>query len=112
GSVVRSLPAADRAASRSSLASALRTAGRLPPDAASRLTSGAERAFVSGIHFAAFTGAILAAGGALMVLRFLPRHIAQHGAELGPVEALEDAAELGIAGIPPVFADAGAADPT
>jgi EmrB/QacA subfamily drug resistance transporter len=111
GSVVRSLPAADRAATRTSLAGALRTAGRLPPDAASRLTSGAERAFVSGIHFAAITGAILGAAGALMVLRFLPRHIAQHGADHGVVEALEDTAELGLAGIPPVFADTGAADP-
>ena len=34
GSVVTSLPAADRAAARTSLAGALRTAGRLPPDAA------------------------------------------------------------------------------
>ena len=66
---------------------------------------------MSGIHFAAITGAILGAAGALMVLRFLPRHIAQHGAEHGAVDALEDAAELGLAGIPPVFADTGAADP-
>nr|MDQ6928993.1 MFS transporter [Actinomycetota bacterium] len=106
-SIVGSLPAADRAEARTSLAGALRTAKNLPQGAAARLVSGADHAFVSGIHFAAITGAILAAAAALIVLRFLPRHIAQHGAAKGAVEAMEDAAELGLAGIPPVFADTG-----
>jgi hypothetical protein len=48
---------------------------------------------------------VLAAFASLMVLRFLPRHIAQHGAMRGPVEAAEDMAELGLAGTPPIFAD-------
>jgi hypothetical protein len=48
---------------------------------------------------------VLAVVAALLVLRYLPRQIAQHGAVRGPVEAAEDMAELGLAGIPPVFAD-------
>jgi Na+/melibiose symporter-like transporter len=103
--VVTSLSPGDRAAARTSLAGALQTAARLPQEAASQLVSGAEHAFISGIHFAAVTGAILAAAAALIILRFLPRQIAQHGAVHGPVAAMEDAAELGLAGIPPVFAD-------
>jgi len=39
------------------------------------------------------------------VYRFLPRQIMQHGAEPGPVEAVEDDAELGLAGVPPAFAE-------
>jgi EmrB/QacA subfamily drug resistance transporter len=104
-SIVKTLPAADRAETRTSLAGALQTAKSLPRDAATRLVSGAEHAFVSGIHFAAITGALLAAAAALVVLRFLPRQVAQHGAAKGSVEAMEDAAELGLAGVPPVFAD-------
>ena len=38
------------------------------------------------------------------------RHIAQHGAIQGALESAEDMAELGIAGIPPVFADSLADD--
>ena len=60
---------------------------------------------MSGIHFAAITGAVLAGFASLMVLRFLPRHIAQHGAVRTAGSAAEDMAELGLAGIPPVFAD-------
>ena len=104
-SATAGLSAVDRAAARTSLSGALQTAGHLPSAAAAQLSSAADHAFVSGIHFAAFGGAVLAGSAALGVLRFLPRHIAQHGAELTPVEALEDAAELGLAGVPPVFAD-------
>ncbi|MCU1449211.1 MAG: hypothetical protein JWP02_1381, partial [Acidimicrobiales bacterium] len=57
-------------------------------------------------------GAVLAASASLLVLRFLPRHIAQHGAARGALEAAEDMAELGLAGVPPVFADAPADDLT
>jgi hypothetical protein len=62
-------------------------------------------AFVDGLHFATMAGALLALGAAFMVWRFLPRHLAHEGAMHGAVESMEDAAELGIAGIPPVFAD-------
>jgi EmrB/QacA subfamily drug resistance transporter len=99
-SVAATLSPADRTAARTSLATALQTAGHLPSDAASRLISGADHAFVSGIHLAATTGAVLAASAALLVLRYLPKHIDQHGA----VQALEDMAELGLAGVPPVLA--------
>lgn len=105
GSVAGALRAADRSRALGSLAGALQTAGRLPQAAATRLTLGAERAFVSGIHFAAFTGALLATTAAFIVYRFLPHDIAQHGAVHGPVEALEEVAELAFAGVPPVFAD-------
>jgi EmrB/QacA subfamily drug resistance transporter len=99
------LAPADQAAARTSLGTALQTASRLPHDIGARLVTDADHAFVSGIHFAALTGAVLAAFASMMVLRFLPRHIAQHGAIHGAVEAAEDMAELGLAGIPPVFAD-------
>jgi hypothetical protein len=65
---------------------------------------------VSGIHFAAITGAVLAACASLLVLRFLPRQIAQHGATRGSLDAAEDMAQLGMAGIPPAFADRADAD--
>jgi hypothetical protein len=44
------------------------------------------------------------------VLRFLPRRIEQHRGTLDAVAALEDAAELGIAGVPPLFADTSTRD--
>jgi hypothetical protein len=49
--------------------------------------------------------ALLAATAAAIVYRYLPHDIAQHGAASGPVEAVEDVAELAIAGVPPVFPD-------
>jgi Na+/melibiose symporter-like transporter len=104
-SVLSSLPSGERATARSSLSGALDVAHRIGGEAGARVASGAEHAFVSGIHFAVFTGAALAAIAAVIVYRSLPRHIAQHGAARGAVEAVEDVAELGIAGVPPVFAD-------
>jgi hypothetical protein len=105
GSAIRSLAPADRATARTSLAGALQTARHLPGEAGAALVSRAESAFVSGIHLAAISGAILAASAALLVLRFLPRHIDQHAGELTAIEALEDTVELGIAGVPPVSHD-------
>jgi EmrB/QacA subfamily drug resistance transporter len=99
------LSAADRAKSTASLGGALEVAASLPKAAGALLASGAEHAFVSGIHLAVITGAILCVIAAVTVYRFLPKQISQHGAVHGPVESLEDAAELGIAGVPPVFAD-------
>ena len=98
------LPAAARAEASSSLSAALQTASDLPSAAAERVTAAAEHAFLSGVHGAALTGALLAAVAALCVLRFLPRHIQQHDALHGAVEAAEDAAQLGVAGVPPIFA--------
>ncbi|MEA2827612.1 MAG: hypothetical protein QOG43_2051 [Actinomycetota bacterium] len=109
GSSISSLSAADQAGARTSLAGALQTARHLPAEAAARLVSGADHAFVSGIHVAAMAGAILAASAALLVLRFLPRHIDQHGAARTALESMEDVAELGLAGVPPIYADTGVA---
>ena len=100
------LPGGDQNAARASLAGALEAAARLPGRAGAALAETAEHAFVSGIHLAALTGATLAAIAAALVYRFLPGHIAQHGAARGPIEAIEDTAELGLGGVPPVFADA------
>jgi EmrB/QacA subfamily drug resistance transporter len=95
------LPSSVQAGVRSSLGNALQTAGQLPRDASTRLVSAASHAFVSGIHLAAITGAVLAAFAASIVVRFLPRHIAQHDAE-----SAEEVVELALAdGIPPVFGD-------
>lgn len=102
------LSPADRASARASLGTALQTAARLPHDIATQLVTTADKAFVSGVHLAALCGAVLATCSAILVLRFLPRQIAQHGAVRGPLEAAEAAAELGLAGIPPVFADTAA----
>jgi EmrB/QacA subfamily drug resistance transporter len=102
------LSAADQASARGSLGTALQTASRLPGDLAARLAGTADRVFVSGIHLAALCGAVLAAGSGLLVLRFLPRQIAQHGAVRSAVEAAEESAELGLAGVPPLFADTAA----
>jgi Na+/melibiose symporter-like transporter len=99
------LSGGDQAAARASLAGALEAAAGLPGRAGAALADVAEHAFVSGIHLAALTGACLAATAAALVYRFLPGQIAQHGAAHGPVEAVEDVAELGLAGVPPVFAD-------
>jgi Na+/melibiose symporter-like transporter len=110
---IASLSPADQSAARTSLGTALQTAGHLPADVAAKVTSAAEHAFVSGFHTAAFSGAVLAACASVLVLRFLPAKIAQHGATHGPVEAVEDVAELALAGTPPIFADsaAGSAQP-
>jgi hypothetical protein len=97
-SAIRHLAPADQASARASLGTALQTARRLPQGSATRLVSAADHAFVSGIHFAAITGAVLAGCASLLVLRFLPRHIVQHGAVHGAVEAAEDMAELRLAG--------------
>jgi EmrB/QacA subfamily drug resistance transporter len=108
---VAPLSAADQAAAKTSLGTALDTASHLPADLASKVTAAAEHAFVAGIHEAAIAGAVLAAGAAVIVWRFLPAKIAQHGAAHGPVEAIEDVAELALAGTPPVFADSAAGAP-
>ena len=101
-----SLPPADRSAAHTSLAGALQTASRLPAESAARLVAGADHAFVAGIHVAATGGAILAAIAALIVLRFLPRHIAQHGGD-HPAPGGEAGSDRGA---PRVFSDSAAAD--
>lgn len=102
---VADLPAGLRSEAESSLVGALEAAARLPHQAAGRLVYGAQEAFVSGIHAASLTGAVLAFLAALVVLRYLPRQMAAHGAMHSGAEAAEAAAELGLAGVPPFVAD-------
>jgi DHA2 family multidrug resistance protein-like MFS transporter len=104
-SAIAPLAPADQAAARTSLGAALQAASHLPSDVAAHVTSAANEAFVSGIHLAAFAGACLAACAAMLVWRFLPHRIAQHGALASAAAAAEDTAELALAGVPPVFAD-------
>ena len=51
-------------------------------------------------------GAVLALVAAAVVYRFLPHELADEASLHGPLEAMEEMAELGIAGVPPLFADA------
>ena len=83
----------------------LQVASRLPGRAGTRLADGAQHAFVGGIQLAATAGAILAVVAAVIVARYLPHRLAPEGALHGPVEAIEDVAELGLAGVPPAFGD-------
>jgi EmrB/QacA subfamily drug resistance transporter len=99
------LSPSDASAARTSIAGALRVGATLPPNAQSPFIAGANNAFVEGIHLAVTVGAILALISAVVVYRFLPHSLTQEGAVRGPVESLEDAAELGLAGVPPVFSD-------
>ena len=99
------LPGAMQSEAGASISGALRVAASLPAEAGAALRSGAELAFIDGLHFATAAGAVLALVAAFMVWRFLPHQLAHEGAMHGAVESMEDAAELGIAGIPPVFAD-------
>jgi hypothetical protein len=88
-----------------SIAGALRVAGTLPDHASTVLTAGSKGAFVSGLHFAALAGAVLALCAGMIVVKFLPPSLVPEGAVRGPVESVEDMAELGIAGAMPLFAD-------
>lgn len=102
-----SLPVDVQDVARSSISGALRVAESLPGEAGQMLRAGAESAFVDGLHFAVTAGAALAAFAALLVWRYLPHQLAHEGAMHGAAEAMEEAAELGIAGVLPVFADEG-----
>ena len=101
----RHLPAATQTAARSSLADALAAADRLGGRAGALLHHGAQEAFLSGTHLAVTIGAALSFSAAVIVVRYLPRHLEPESAIQGPVEAIEDTAELGLAGVPPVFAE-------
>ncbi len=95
----------DASASRSSIAGALRVASTLHGAAHTVLSDGAKHAFVSGVHLAVTVGALLALVSSVIVYRYLPRSLTATGAMHGPIESLEDAAELGLGGTPPIFAD-------
>src|SRR5436190_5353008 len=102
---LRGISPTDASAARTSIAGALRVGAALPPNVQPAFIAGANNAFVDGIHLAVTVGAILALISAVVVYRFLPHSLTQEGAVRGPVESLEDAAELGLAGVPPIFSD-------
>ncbi len=102
---VRGLSPADRATARGSIAGALRVASTLPEGARTALTAGADHAFVGGVHLAVAVGAVLALVSSGIVYRYLPHSLTPSGAMRGPVESIEDMAELGLGGVPPIFAD-------
>ena len=103
--LTKALPAGTRSAARGSLSDALEAAQKLGGPAGRALTTGAQHAFIDGIHVAVTTGSILALVAAVAVYKFLPRELADEASLHGGAEAAEDAATLGIAGVPPTFAD-------
>jgi hypothetical protein len=104
-SLTSTLPAASQEVARSSIAGALQVASDIGGDVGSSLTRGAEVAFVDGVHFAVTVGALLAAVAAVIVLRYLPRRLAHQGALHDAGSSIEDAAELGLGGVSPIFPD-------
>jgi EmrB/QacA subfamily drug resistance transporter len=102
---VRVLPAAARHSAEGSLAGALEAARHLPIAIGRVFALTAQHAFVDGIHVAAALGIVLSLGAALLTWRFLPRAIEPVGPLHSPIDALENAAEFGIGGTLPAFAD-------
>ena len=94
-----------RGTASSSIAGALQVAEKLPARAGAAFATAAQTAFVDGIHVAAMFGVVLAIVAALVTRKFLPRTVAPVGPMHSAVEALENAAELGLGGAMPVFAD-------
>jgi EmrB/QacA subfamily drug resistance transporter len=97
------IPAAARGTASSSIAGALQVAEKLPARAGAAFATAAQTAFVDGIHVAAMFGVALALVAALVTRKFLPRAVADVGPMHSGVEALENAAELGLGGAMPVF---------
>jgi len=93
------LTGAQRSKARGSLAGALQVAGKLRGPSANALTFAAKHSFVNGVHMAVTGGAILVGCSAIAVTRFLPRDLTHEGVMKGPIEALEDAEAMGLAGV-------------
>jgi EmrB/QacA subfamily drug resistance transporter len=105
GHLVSHLSPHDRTQARTSIAGALQVAGKLHGAANTVLTNGAHGSFVGGLHLAVLVGSALSFSAAAIVYRYLPHSLSPTGAMHGPVEALEEAAEMGLGGVPPVFSD-------
>ena len=103
--LVATLPTSIRSTATSSIAGAIQTANGLRGAAGRALTLGAQHAFVDGVHFAVTVGAVLTAIASVVVYGYLPRVLAPEGALHGPVESLENVAELGLGGVPPEVAE-------
>lgn len=101
---IRGVPAGVKDTARDSLQGALGAASQLPGAAGVALRTGAQEAFVSGMHLAVTFGGVLTLAAAALVYRFLPAHtpMAGHG-EMTPMESVEVTAEIAVAGTPPVL---------
>jgi hypothetical protein len=99
------IPASSRATAESSVAGAIQVAERLPHGVGHTLTVAAQTAFTDGMHFASAISIVLCLIAAVITYRFLPRSIEPRGPLHSPVGALENAAEFGLGGALPVFAD-------
>ncbi len=97
------LPEAARTTAESSLSGAFQTASTLPAEAARALHTGAELAFLDGLHLAVAVGAILAALAGVLAYRFLPKVLSTGTALHDEVSAMETTAEL-IGGVEPIYA--------
>jgi hypothetical protein len=104
-SLTRGLSPALQGRASASIAGAIAVADSLGGKAGAALHVGANRAFLDGMHISVTIGAVLCIISAWLVTRYLPRVLSHEGAMRGPVESMEDVATLGIAGVPPIFAD-------
>lgn len=102
---VAGLSAARQASAKASITGALHVASQLHGAASDALTVDAHNAFVGGLHLAVIVGAILAFSSSAVVYRYLPHSLAPTGAMHGALESFEEAAEMGLGGVPPVFSD-------
>ena len=104
-SLTRGLSPALQGRASASIAGAIAVADSLGGKAGAALHVGADNAFLEGMHLSVTIGAVLCIISAWLVTRYLPSVLSHEGAMHGPVEAMEDVAQLGIAGVPPIFAD-------
>jgi len=104
-SLTHGLAPALQARASASISGAIAVADSLGGKAGAALHVGADNAFLEGMHLSVTIGAVLCLISAWLVTRYLPRVLSHEGAMHGPVEAMEDVATLGIAGVPPIFAD-------
>ena len=105
GKLTGALAPAQQERAGASIAGAIHVADTIGGRAGAVLRTGAEHAFLAGFHLSVTIGSVLCLVSACIVARYLPRSFAHEGAMHGGLESLEDAAQLGIAGVLPVFAD-------
>jgi hypothetical protein len=105
GDLTATLPAALQETAQSSIPGALRVAAALPGPLGDVVRAGADAAFIDGSHLAVTVGSMLALLGAFLTVRYLPATFHHEGAMHDGISAMEDVAELGLGGVPPIFAD-------
>jgi len=104
-SLTHGLPPAVQERAGASISGAIAVADSIGGKVGAALHIGADHAFLDGMHLSVTIGGVLCLISAFLVTRYLPRVLSHEGAMHGPVESMEDAATLGIAGVPPIFAD-------